>query len=125
MATNENSLEQKREDSVILEEIKKKNREITQFVSYDGDAYRFKRLANELLDLVVELSSSDNQEIRFNAEWSHNAISHTIDKEVNYVEYDYDRMIKKNAAKIRKNEYYMSIKKAAMQLDMDLGSLRY
>lgn len=87
----------------------------------EPSGYNYRRNVNALLEKVYELRTKFNPE--YLSEHSVGAFSHTCNKEVSFVEYHYEKAIKKNAAQIRKRELIAAIDKANRQIKSDLFSL--
>lgn len=83
--------------------------------------YSYTGNANKLKDKIFELYNTFSTD--YLDENALHAIAHTCEKEVSYVEYHYDRSIKKNAAKKRHTEFINSIYTANEQIHRDLFSL--
>lgn len=119
----EYSLLSKREDAEINAEIVYKMEQITHF-SHGNSYWEFNRLIEKLLELVEELSQTENYKLKANAILAIGVIKHTIKNEVRNVEILSEKMNKKNAAKKITDEYYKSIYKVSKQLKFDLNSLK-
>lgn len=115
----ENPIPSKKKDAKIKAEINDKIDQISHF-SHGMPHMEFIRLIEKLLELVVELSQTENQEVKADAKLAVNAIKHTIRTEVLNVKILYEKMNKQNAAKIRTDEYYNSIYMVSQQLKLDL-----
>lgn len=87
----------------------------------EPSGYNYRRNINNLLEKVYDLREKFNPE--YLTEHNVSAFSHTCNKEVSYVEYHYEKAIKKNAAQIRKRELVAAIDKANRQINLDLFSL--
>jgi len=81
--------------------------------------YRYK--ADELKKKVFELKTKFNPNYLNASDLE--ALAHTYEKEVSYVEYYYNLSIQKNAAKKRHTEFLDSIYKANQQIRVDIFSL--
>lgn len=86
--------------------------------------YDFKRICEEIETIirkriVEKANDSSSSEYLIAA----SRLSHTIGKEVDFIKYHQDKMHKKNAAKVRANEYYEAIQKAYKQVYLDIFSV--
>jgi len=95
-------------------------REICEIESLDKNPFRLSYFVKQILELISKLKQLDS-----NLDYSniYENLWHTLNKEVSYVDYAYGKMIKKNAAKVRQQEYYSELNKAIGQIRLDISSL--
>lgn len=88
--------------------------------------YDFKRIC-ETIETIIEkriAEKVDNDNISTNyLNAALLSLSHTIGKEVGFIKYHQDKMHKKNAAKVRADEYYEAVHKAHKQVYLDISVL--
>ena len=78
--------------------------------------FKVRQILNIIIDLSRDDKSMDYMHIFSN-------LSHTLGKEVAYADYAYQRMTKKNAAKLRQQEYESELSLAIDQIRMDISGL--
>lgn len=88
----------------------------TYMMKPSGDS--FTRNANLLLEKILQLKSKFNPD--YLSDFDVSAYRHTCKKEVGYVENNYEKTIKKNAPRIRNEEFLNSMYIANHQIDLDL-----
>ena len=95
-------------------------KEICEIESLDKKPFLLSYFVKQILELISKLKQLDS-----NLDYSniYDNLWHTLNKEVSYVDYAYGKMIKKNAAKVRQQEYYSELNKAIGQIRLDISSL--
>ena len=82
---------------------------------------RYSMTANQMLKKILQLKSKFNPD--YLNDISISAYAHTCNKEVSYVEFRYEKTLKKNAAQIRQKEFIEAIHKTNRQIESDLFTL--
>ena len=91
-------------------------------IGITDDVFKLKTLVNELIDLVRMLGKQTNDvKLKQYCIQSTRALTHTRDKEVSYADEDYRRTRKKNAAKVRINEYHKTLNRAVSHINDDVN----
>lgn len=103
-----------------LKKINDLYKEICNIQPLSKTHYDFENKVRQMLNLILKLSQIEN-----NTDYLHNYrnLSHTLGKEVTYVDYAYKKMIKKNAAKLRQQEYENELRIALDQIRRDIYGL--
>ena len=83
--------------------------------------YEFKRIC-EKIDALLRKRHDDEIYATQKTDYlqAFSRLSHTIGKEVEFIESHQDRMHKRNAAKVRVDEYYKAVNKAYDQVHSDI-----
>lgn len=83
--------------------------------------HSFETIVNKILDEINKVRNAtedEKEKTRLFHIWGN--ISHTLDKEVQYIRFAEERMKKKNAAKVRIKETSDAVDKACNQIYIDL-----
>lgn len=86
----------------------------------DSSPFILQHYVKQILEQISELNAIDDSE---NYLHIYGCLSHTLNKEVGYVEYAYDKTLKRNAAKIRQKEYRQELENAIRQIHLDIFTL--
>lgn len=87
----------------------------------DYSYYTFKRnIASILEELNGLITEEEDKQKKIYYQQAFSALAHTDNKEVEFIKYHQDLMRKKNAAKVRRTEYFEAVEKAYGQIYMDL-----
>lgn len=81
----------------------------------------FDRIVSEILiELDILIEAPHNLELKNEYINISYHLSHTSDKEVEFIKYAQEKMLKRNTPKIREIEYFVSINDAIHQIESDL-----
>jgi hypothetical protein len=87
----------------------------------DYSYYAFKRNISSILEEINGLIAEEQDEQKkIHYQHAYSALAHTDNKEVEFIKYHQDLMRKKNAAKVRRTEYFDAVEKAYDQIYRDL-----
>lgn len=107
-----------------VEKIKQLYSELNKLRLDDYAYYPFQRQVDQILDEINALMGEEpDEKKKIPLRIAYSGLSHTAGKEVGYIKYHQDLMHKKNAAKVRRTEYYNSISKAVDQVYMDIFNI--
>ena len=83
--------------------------------------FDFKRITDRMLNKLNTLHDQETDpERKTHYQHAIHGLAHTIEKEVYYIKYHQDLMHKKNAPKVRADEYYKAISDAYDQIRLDI-----
>lgn len=108
-------------DNLHIELIEEPNGKLNGMYRQEPSGYNYCQNAKKLKDKVFELY--DKFEPDYLAKLEIDAIDHTYDKEVSYVDSNYNRSRKMNATKKQHTEFINSIHKANQQIRLDIYSV--
>jgi hypothetical protein len=88
------------------------------------DDYSYSSFKRNISSILMEvnglIAEEQDEQKKLYYQHAYSALAHTDNKEVEFVKYHQDLMRKKNAAKVRRTEYFDAVEKAYDQVYIDL-----